>query len=133
MCCRVIAFFVIFKFVLPTSLIAQADTTYLTSYSKMWFISEIDHSVIMMDEEGKQFDYYNNYIMVDYQGKKLKVPYNSNYIFWDEYDENMHVSKKAYRIILAKVTHIKKKKTSYSLFKVFEGTKLVYDATKSSG
>ncbi|NJO90497.1 MAG: hypothetical protein HC831_17215 [Chloroflexia bacterium] len=51
---------------------AQSDTSFIEVDSKMWFISEIDHSIIEMDDEGNQFDHYNNYIVVDYQKYKLK-------------------------------------------------------------
>ncbi len=73
---------------------AQNDTSLVKIHSKMWFVSEIDHSIIEMDEEGNQFDHYDNYIVVDFQKQKLKIPYDNNYIFWDEYDENLNVKKK---------------------------------------
>jgi len=72
---------------------AQPNKKHIEIKSKMWFVSELDHSNIMMDEEGNQFDHYDNFIVVYNNGEKIKIPYQSNYIFWDEYDENMNVTK----------------------------------------
>lgn len=109
---------------------AQTDTTYIETSSKMWFVSELDHSVIMMDEEGNQFDHYDNYIVVDFNDKKLKVPYASNFIFWDEYDEKMNVKKKEYRLILWKLN--KESTITYKLYRVYDKNKLIYDATRKN-
>ncbi len=108
---------------------AQADTSFLELNSKMWFISEIDHDQVMMDEEGNQFDCYNNFILVDFENSKLKIPYNHNYIFWDEYDEDMNVKKKTYRIILKKIQLPDIDGARYLLFKVFDNKDLLYDVT----
>lgn len=89
-----IGFFVLSYFVFFSRCIAQADTSFIELNSKMYFISEIDHEQVMMDEEGNQFDRYNNYIVVDFENGKLKIPYDHNYIFWDEYDEDTNVKKK---------------------------------------
>ena len=51
-------------------------------------------------EAGNQFDHYDNFIVVYDKRNKIKIPYNNNYIFWDEYDDNMNVTKKIYRIII---------------------------------
>jgi len=76
-----------------------------------------------------------NFIVVYNNGEKIKIPYQSNYIFWDEYDENMNVTKKIYRIII-EITEIKKteEKTriSHKLHKVFDGKELIYDATREN-
>lgn len=115
--------------------LSAQDKKYIEIKSKMWFVSELDHSSIMMDEEGNQFDYYDNFIVVYKKGKKIKIPYQSNYIFWDEYDENMNVTKKVCTVII-EVTEINdvdsKKRISYKLFKVFDDQKLIYDATKKN-
>jgi len=111
---------------------AQNDTNYLEIKSKMWFVSELDHSLIMMDAEGNQFDHYDNFIVVYNKGKKIKIPYQNNYIFWDEYDENMNVTKKIYKVIIEVIENKDanhKKRIGYNLFKVFDGKKLIYDAT----
>jgi hypothetical protein len=118
----------IFLNYLVIQIYAQNDTSYIEIQSKMWFISEVDHSVIEMDEEGNQFDHYDNFIVVDYQKHKLKIPYDSNYIFWDKYDENMNVKKKVYRIVLQKIES-KNHKAKHKLYKVFDKNKLIYDAT----
>lgn len=110
---------------------AQNDTSFLTIHSKMYFISEIDHSMVLMDEEGNQFDHYDNYIVVNNKGKEIKIPYESNYIFWDEYDENMNVTKKVYKIII-EVTKNKANKKQFKLWKVYSKNKLLYDATKKN-
>ncbi len=117
-----------------TDLSAQKDIKYVEFKSKMWFISEVDHSVIMMDEEGNQFDHYDNFIVVYNKNEKIKIPYFNNYIFWDEYDENMSVSKKIYKVVIEQTefTNNGKEKISYKLLKVFDGKKLIYDATKKN-
>lgn len=88
-----------------------------------------------MDEEGNQFDHYDNCIVVYNKGEKIKIPYQSNYIFWDEYDENMNVTKKTYRIIIEQKEIEKadvEKAKNYKLFKVYEAKNLIYDTTQKN-
>lgn len=127
-----ISLFFIFSFCISIIEInAQPDTSYIEIKSKMWFTSELDHSLIVMDDEGNQYDHYNNYILVDSKSGKLKIPYDSNYIFWDEYDENMNVPKKIYIVVLQVIT-LNDEVLKYKLFKVFDKDTLLYDATRKN-
>ena len=69
------------------------------------------------------------------RGKKIKIPYNSKFIFWDDYDKNMNVIKKTYIIIL-EITNTNNSDSErivqYKLYKVFDGKKIIYDTTKSN-
>lgn len=123
---------IILTFILsPLSNYAQSDTSYIEFDSKMYFISEIDHSSVYIDEDGNQFDYYNNYIVVYNKGTQIKIPYDSNYIFWDKYDENIKITKKVYKITI-KVLNISKIKKKYVLWKVYDKYNLIFDRTKKN-
>jgi len=126
-------FTVFILLVITVKMQAQSDTTYFEVNSQMWFVSEIDHSLIIMDDEGNQFDHYDNYIVVKNKEEKLKIPYDSNYIFWDEYDENMNVKKMYYNVVIQEIMSKLKnndQRVEYKLFKVSEGERVIYDATK---
>jgi len=107
------------------------EKKHITIVSKMWFVSETDRTEHMMDEDGNMFDSYYNYIVVYHKGKKIKLPYDSNYIFWDIYDKNMNVIKKTYTLIV-EVSEYRspegRKKIRYRLLKVYDRKKLIYDS-----